>query len=162
MRDFFRGSVAGAIPALAFLLSSLALTPALLRGQETATIYAVLTVSDNQLAGRPAMVTFLSDGKIVFQGETILTESPNSVSVGAQSQPLGQYDVRVEGEGFVTETKRGVQLASSRNLTLQFVLRPGEGARVIEFAEGGLAREEIAARIAALEAEVARLKGETP
>ena len=55
-----------------------------------------------------------------------------------------------------------LQLQSHRNLTLQFVLRPGEGAHVIEFAEGGLAREEVAARIAALEAEVARLKGGTP
>lgn len=157
-----RHSGSGAIPALAFFLSSLALTPAPLRGQETATIYAVLQVSDNQLAGMPAMATFLTDGKIVFQGETVLAESPNTVSVGAQSQPLGQYDVRVEGEGFVTETKRGVQLASRQNLTLQFVLRPGEGAHVVEFSEGGLAREEVAARITALEAEVARLKGGTP
>ena len=136
--------------------------PALVHAQETATIYAVLHASDDQLAGMPAMVTFLRDGAIVFQGETVLTRSPNTVSVGAQSQPFGQYDVRVEGEGFVTETKRGVQLASRQNLTLQFVLRPGEGAHVVEFAEGGLAREEVAARIAALEAEVAELRSATP
>ena len=141
------------------LLSGL---PALVHAQETATIYAVLRVSDNQLAGMPGMVTFLRDGAVVFQGETVLAESPSTASVGAQSQPLGQYDVRVEGEGFVTETKRGVQLASKQNLTLQFVLRPGEGAHVVEFAEGGLAREEVAARITALEAEVARFRGATP
>jgi hypothetical protein len=135
---------------------------ALIHAQETATIYAVLRVSDNQLAGMPAMVTFLRDGGVVFQGETVLAESPSTASVGAQSQPLGQYDVRVEGEGFVTETKRGVQLASRQNLTLQFVLRPGEGAHVVEFAEGGLAREEVAARIVALEAELAKLRGATP
>jgi hypothetical protein len=150
--------VLASVPAVG-LLSSL---PALIHAQETASIYAVLRVSDNQLAEMPAMVTFLRDGVIVFQGETVLTRSPNTVSVGAQSQPLGQYDVRVEGEGFVTETKRGVQLASSQNLTLQFVLRPGEGAHVVEFAEGGLAREEVAARIAALEAEVAELRGAMP
>ena len=141
------------------LLSGL---PASLLAQETASIYAVLTASDDQLVGLPAMVTFLRDGAIVFQGETILTRSPNSVSVGAQSQPFGQYDVRVEGEGFVTETKRGVQLASRQNLTLQFVLRPGQGAHVVEFAEGGLAREEVAARIAALEAALTELRGGAP
>ncbi|HJR54851.1 MAG TPA: hypothetical protein VJ982_14220 [Gemmatimonadota bacterium] len=136
--------------------------PALLHAQETATIYAVLRVSDSQLADMPAMVTFLRDGAVVFQGETVLTKSPSTVSVGAQSQPFGQYDVRVEGEGFVTEMKRGVQLASRQNLTLQFILRPGEGAHVVEFAEGGLAREEVAQRLGALEAEVAQLRGATP
>ncbi|HEU4464805.1 MAG TPA: hypothetical protein VFS53_07160 [Gemmatimonadota bacterium] len=140
------------------VLGALSEAPAGLHAQETATIYAVLRVADNQLAGMPAMVTFLQDGAIVDQGETVLTESPNTVSVGAQSRPVGSYDVRVEGEGFVTETKRGVQL-NPRNLTLQFVLRPGEGAHVVEFAEGGLAREEVAARIAALEAAVAELRG---
>ena len=136
--------------------------PALLDAQDTASIYAVLHASDDQLAGMPAMVTFLRDGAVVFQGETVLTRSPNTVSVGAQSQPFGQYDVRVEGEGFVTETKRGVQLASRQNLTLQFVLRPGEGAHVVEFAEGGLAREEVAQRLAALEAALAELRGANP
>ena len=50
----------------------------------------------------------------------MLTRSPNTVSVGAQSQPFGQYDVRVEGEGFVTETKRGVQLASTQPWSSSF------------------------------------------
>ena len=105
----------------------------------------------------------MTDGNGITVGTgPVQFTSPNTVSVGAQSQPLGQYDVRVEGEGFVTETKRGVQLASRQNLTLQFVLRPGEGAHVVEFAEGGLAREEVAARIVALEAELAKLRGATP
>lgn len=137
-------------------------TASRVHAQETATIYAVLHASDDQLAGMPAMATFLRDGEIVFQGETVLVRGPNTVSVGAQSQPFGQYDVRVEGEGFVTETKRGVQLASRQNLTLQFILRPGEGAHVVEFAEGGLAREEVARRLGALEAEIAELRGANP
>jgi hypothetical protein len=136
--------------------------PSVIAAQETASIYAVLHASDDQLAGMPAMVTFLRDGAVVFQGETVLARGPNTVSVGAQSQPFGQYDVRVEGEGFVTETKRGVQLASTQNLSLQFVLRPGDGAHVVEFAEGGLAREEVAHRLSALEAEIAEIRGATP
>jgi hypothetical protein len=55
--------------------------------------------------------------------------------------------------------KRGVTLAGSKNMTLNFVVRPGQGAHVVEYAAGGLAREEVAERIAALEAEVATLKG---
>jgi hypothetical protein len=136
--------------------------PAPAHAQETATIYALLHASDEQRAGMPAMVTFLRDGEVVFQGETVLVRGPNTASVGAQSQPMGQYDVRVEGEGFVTETKRGVQLASTQNLSLQFVLRPGEGAHVVEFAPGGLAREEVAQRLMALEAEIAELRGANP
>ena len=101
-----------------FTAGLLSTTPLAVRAQETATIYAVLNASDDQLVGKPAMVTFLRDGGVVFQGEAILVKSPSTVSVGAQSQPFGQYDVRVEGEGFVTETKRGVQLASRQNLTL--------------------------------------------
>ena len=48
-----------------FLLSA---APALAHAQETSTIYAALQVSDNQLAGLPAMVTLLRDGEIVESG----------------------------------------------------------------------------------------------
>jgi hypothetical protein len=143
-------------------LGMLAGSPRVARAQDTATIYAVLHASDDQLVGMPAMATFMRDGATVFQGETVLTRSPNTVSVGAQSQPFGQYDVRVEGEGFVTEVKRGVQLASSQNLTLQFILRPGQGAHVVEFAEGGLPREEVAQRLSALESALEELRGANP
>ena len=146
-----------ALLALAVLLSGLTAVPG--RAQEKATIYASVEVSDNALAGRPVMVSFIQDGAIVFQEETTTTESPNVVSVGAQDSPAGVYDVRVEGDGIVTEMKRGVTLAGSKNMTLNFIVRPGQGVHVVEYATGGLAREEVAQKIAALEAAVAELKG---
>ena len=146
-----------ALLALAVLLSGLTAVPG--RAQEKATIYASVEVSDNALAGRPVMVSFIQDGAIVFQEETTTTESPNVVSVGAQDSPAGVYDDRVEGDGIVTEMKRGVTLAGSKNMTLNFIVRPGQGVHVVEYATGGLAREEVAQKIAALEAAVAELKG---
>lgn len=149
-----------AVLALGIFASGLAAVPAL--GQEKATIYASVLVSDNALAGRPVMVSFIRDGSIFFQEETITTESPNVASVGSQDSPVGVYDVRVEGDGIVTEMKRGVTLAGPKNMTLNFVVRPGEGVHVVEYATGGLAREEVAQKIAALEAAVAELKGTSP
>ena len=152
-----RGRASFALLALVTFVSGLSAVPA--HAQEKATIYASVLVSDNSLAGRPVMVSFIRDGGIFFQEETITTESPNVVSVGSQDSPVGVYDVRVEGDGIVTEVKRGVTLAGPKNMTLNFVVRPGEGAHVVEYATGGLAREEIAQKIAALEAAVAELKG---
>lgn len=134
-------------------------SPAPGHAQDKATIYASVQVSDNALAGRPVMVSFIQDGAIFFQEETTTTESPNVVSVGSQDSPAGVYDVRVEGDGIVTEVKRGITLAGSKNMTLNFIVRPGQGAHVVEYATGGLAREEVAQKIAALEAAVAELKG---
>ncbi|HKY61014.1 MAG TPA: hypothetical protein VJP59_08380 [Gemmatimonadota bacterium] len=152
-----RAPVSSALFALGVLVSGLAAVPA--HGQDKATIYASVLVSDNALAGRPVMVSFIRDGAIFFQEETITTESPNVVSVGSQDSPAGVYDVRVEGDGIVTEMKRGVTLAGPKNMTLNFVVRPGQGVHVVEYATGGLAREEVAQKIAALEAAVAELKG---
>jgi hypothetical protein len=145
-----------ALFALGILVSSLSPAPGY--AQDKATIYASVEVSDNALAGRPVMVSFIRDGAIFFQEETTTTESPNVVSVGSQDSPAGVYDVRVEGDGIVTEMKRGVTLAGSKNMTLNFIVRPGQGVHVVEYATGGLAREEVAERLGALEAQVAELK----
>jgi len=152
-----RVRAASALLALGVLLSGLSAVPG--RAQEKATIYASVKVSDNALAGRPVMVSFIRDGAIFFQEETTTTESPNVASVGSQDSPVGVYDVRVEGDGIVTEMKRGITLAGPKNMTLDFIVRPGQGVHVVEYAAGGLAREEVAQKIAALEAAVAELKG---
>jgi hypothetical protein len=152
-----RVRAASALLALGVLLSGLSAVPG--RAQEKATIYASVKVSDNALAGRPVMVSFIRDGAIFFQEETTTTESPNVASVGSQDSPVGVYDVRVEGDGIVTEMKRGVTLAGPKNMTLDFIVRPGQGVHVVEYAAGGLAREEVAQKIAALQAAVAELKG---
>ncbi|MGH7572559.1 MAG: hypothetical protein ACREMK_12060 [Gemmatimonadota bacterium] len=151
-----RVCIPNALLGLGFFASIL--NPAVGLAQEKATIYASILVSDNALAGRPVMVSCIRDGAIAFQEETITTQSPSEVSVGCQDMTVGSYDIRVEGDGIITEMKRGVTLASSKNMTLKFVVRPGQGAHVVEYAAGGLAREEVAERLAALEAEVAALK----
>ena len=92
-----RGRASFALLALVTFVSGLSAVPA--HAQEKATIYASVLVSDNSLAGRPVMVSFIRDGGIFFQEETITTESPNVVSVGSQDSPVGVYDVRVEGDG---------------------------------------------------------------
>ena len=153
-----RRARSSALVALAFLLG-LGVLPA--RAQELSRIYAVIQVSDNALDDHPVMVSFIQDGKILFQSEEFLTRSPNTVSVRSQESPAGMYDVRVEGDGIVTEVKRGIQHNAGGDTTLKFMVRPGEGVHTVEYAEGGLAREEVAARIAALEAEVAKLRGAT-
>jgi hypothetical protein len=153
-----RVRASSALLALGFVVSIFAAAPG--QAQDKATMYATVLVSDNAIAGRPVMVSFIGDGAIVYQGETTTTENPNTVSVG-EDLTSGVYDVRVEGDGIVTEMKRGVTLAGS-NMTLNFVVRPGQGAHVVEYAAGGLPREEVAERLAALEAEVAALKGTSP
>jgi hypothetical protein len=115
-------------------------------------------VADKTLKGRPVMVSATGDGKIVTQYEVVLVEPPADAHTILDSLPAGQYDVRVEGDGIVTEVKRGVQVFSGRDGSLIAVVRAGEGAHVVEYATGGLAREEIAARIAKLEAALADLQ----
>lgn len=115
-------------------------------------------VADNSLKGRPVMVSAIGNGKIVTQYEVLLVETPYDAHLILDSLPPGQYDVRVEGDGIVTEVKRGVQVFPGRDGSLIAVVRPGQGAHIVEYSTGGLAREEVAARIAKLEAAVAELQ----
>jgi len=115
-----------------------------------------LKVADNTLKDRPVMVSAIGNGKVVTQYEVLLVQLPNEAHITLDSLPAGQYDVRVEGDGVVTELKRGVQVFSGRDGVA--VVRLGQGAHIVEYATGGLAREELAARISKLEAAVAELQ----
>jgi hypothetical protein len=115
-------------------------------------------VTDDSLKGRPVMVSAIGGGKVITQYEVLLVEASGFAHKILDSLPPGQYDVRVEGDGVVTEVKRGVQVFPGRDGSLIAVVRPGQGAHVVEYATGGLAREEVAARIAKLEAAVADLQ----
>ena len=117
-----------------------------------------LKVADNTLKDRPVMVSAIGNGKVVTQYEVLLVQLPNEAHITLDSLPAGQYDVRVEGDGVVTELKRGVQVFSGRDGYLVGVVRLGQGAHIVEYATGGLAREELAARISKLEAAVAELQ----
>ena len=112
--------------------------------------------TDKTLQGRPAMISLIRDGQMVEQQETPL---PNGRTIF--SLPTGVYDVRVEAEGMVTEVKRGVHLFPD-TLDLFFVVHAGKGVHIVEYATGALSREEVAARLAKLEAEVAQLQKSLP
>ena len=75
-------------------------------------------IADNSLKGRPVMVSAIGDGKVVTQYEVVLVEPPGDAHTILDSLPAGQYDVRVEGDGLVTEVKRGVQVFSGRDGSL--------------------------------------------
>ena len=105
----------------------------------------------------PAMVSYLLNGQLVFQTEVMLTKGFAKTYNSKQLTP-GVYDVRVEAEGLVTEAKRGVRVLTDGSHTVNFVVRPGKGMHVVEYATGGLAREEVATRLGALEAAMAKLQ----
>lgn len=81
---------------------------------------------------------------------------------GLYELPPGLYDVRAEGQGAVTEVKRGVHVFAGQDLNVNFVMHAGTGLRTVEYATGGLSREEVAARLAKLEAAVAKYRAAPP
>jgi hypothetical protein len=113
-----------------------------------------LRVNEHSLSGRPAMVSAIRDGNIIEQEEVPLSEGRE---LGSDNMRPGVYDVRVEGEGIVTEIKRGIHVFNGQRTEIVFDVRPGKGVHIVEYATGGLSREEVAARLAKLEAEVAEL-----
>jgi len=94
-----------------------------------------------------------------------LKERPVMVSVEIQFNsnvafpvPAGLYDVRIEGDGMQTLVKRGIHVnEGERTNMIGGPMRVGTGVKIIEYAAGGLSREEIAARLAKLEAAIADL-----
>ncbi len=127
----------------------------------TGRLFAVVKVSDNVVAGSPARASVVTpDGVLADYHEALLERSPNVRSFLLEGLPAGTYDVRVEGEGIVTEVKRGVPVFAGRDETAAFVVKPGQGVHIVEYAVAGLSREEVAARLAHLEAETTKLRAE--
>jgi hypothetical protein len=122
--------------------------------QQHSSIAVFLKVDVQALAGRPAMVSAIRDGRIVEQHEVDLTTGR---AFESDSIKVGVYDIRVEGEGLVTEVKRGVHAFAGQKTDLTFQMRPGKGVHIVEYATGALPREEIAARLEKLESQVAAL-----
>jgi hypothetical protein len=58
----------------------------------------------------------------------------------------------------ISEVKRGVQVFPGKDGSLMAVVRPGKGVHIVEYAVGGLAREEVAARLNKLDTQVAQLQ----
>jgi hypothetical protein len=100
----------------------------------------------------PVMVSVVKDGQVVKQMELGL-----NANTGFEL-PAGLYDVRVEGDGMQTLVKRGIHvMAGGRTDMIAGPMRAGQGVKIVEYATGGLSREEMAARLQKLEATVAEL-----
>lgn len=102
------------------------------------------------------MISAIIDGEIVSQTEHL--KKPMTWGVSLKDLAPGLYDIRVEGDGVVTEVKRGIHVFGDTSTKVQVVLQPGEGIHVVEYATGGLAREEVAVRLRALERGLSELK----
>jgi hypothetical protein len=115
-----------------------------------------VSVADDSLRATPVLATLVSEGRVISQ-----TEVMHGSTVGLRG-PIGLVDLRAEAPGLVTEVRRGVHAVNPALQApgmVEFVMRAGQGVRVVEYAEGGLAREEVARRLRELEAAVAALLG---
>lgn len=114
---------------------------------------SLLDASYQALKELPVMVSVISDGAVVHQREVHFNSSATF------TLPAGLYDVRLEGDGMQTLVKRGIQV-NEGDVThvVGGPMRVGTGVKTIEFATGGLSREEVAARLAKLETAVADLQ----
>lgn len=102
------------------------------------------------------MASAIRNGSIVRQYEVVL--QPGIARLTLDDLAEGTYDVRIEGDGMVTEEKHGVHIFAGKDGSLSFVMRSGKGVHIVEYATGGLSREEVAARLAKLESAVAQLQ----
>lgn len=146
------------------LFIAFVLVPVSYGAEEKGRVDVIYRPFEAALAQGTYTISFIRDGKIVLQDE----KPPNcpegkcratiwSADKGYLLAP-GSYDVRVEGVGAITVVKNGVAVNPLETRELTFDLKPGQGVRIIEYATGGLAREEIAVRIKQLEAAIQELK----
>lgn len=135
--------------------------PATASGSPAGRLFVVVKVADNGSAGMPVRASVVTpEGELVDYAEQFLERAPNVRSLTLEGLAAGVYDVRVEAEGVVTEVKKGVPVFAGRDESVHIVVRPGQGVHIVEYAVAGLSREEVAARLASLEAETGRLRAE--
>ena len=124
--------------------------------QGTTNLTVRTSVADDSfeaLKQRPVMVSVVKDGQVVKQMDALLNSSASF------SVPAGLYDVRLEGDGMQTLVKRGIHVnEGAETSVIGGPMHKGVGVKVIEYATGGLSREEVAARLAKLETAVTELQ----
>src|SRR5581483_12078221 len=108
---------------------------------------------DPSIARKPVMISVLRGGNVVEQQEIALGEIRTNINV----EP-GIYEIRLEGEGMKTLVKRGIHVNAGKATDVLAPMSAGKGVSIVEYAEGGLSREEIASRLSRLESTVAALK----
>jgi hypothetical protein len=105
------------------------------------------------------MVSLLRNGEVFRQTEVLLTDGAG-IWCCIRGIPVGVYDLRVEAEGLVTEAKRGVRVLAGPAADVTFLVKSGKGLHTVEYATGGLAREEVATRLAALDTAMTKLQSD--
>lgn len=144
-----------AIPLMLGAMVAAGLTlPSAAAGQQNFNIRVnVAQASYQALREIPVMVSVIKDGAVFRQQKTQLNSSVRF------AVPAGLFDVRLEGAGMETLVKGGVQVLEGQDTELiGGPMKAGTGIRIVGYATGGLAREEVAARLAKLDGEVADLK----
>jgi hypothetical protein len=141
--------------ALALLAAIAAAPPAAAQDTGVDVRVGAASASYQALNETPIMVSVIKDGTIAQQQETKINSNAHFTLAP------GTYDVRLEGDGAITITKRGVTVTAGHVTSLVGgPMRAGKGVRIVEYATGGLAREEVAARLARLDAAVDKLDKE--
>ncbi len=149
------------LASLAALTAAVSTSPVSAQPEKPGRLVVSMKAADASLDDRPVMVSAIRDGRIVNQYEVFLDGPPQQAGVTLDGLAPGEYDVRIEGDGVVTEVKRGVLVFANRDGSLRAMVRPGQGVHIVEYATGGLSREEVAARLAKLESSVEELKKAT-
>jgi hypothetical protein len=112
------------------------------------------------LVGRPVLISLVSDGRVVRQREAPALD-PEAVSPSTptwQDLMPGSYDVRFEGDGVETVTKRGLQVNGGDELRVIGDLVAGRGVRDIDYRAAGSTLDELRDRLQRLEVEVEIMK----
>ena len=143
-----RSRLRGMIGLLVFMVV-LRILPLAAQSQAAGSMHVRISSSDQLPEQLPVMVSALRGGEIVHQREFMVMGG--AATDRLTDLPAGTYDVRVEGEGVRTEVKRGMRVFAGREAPVQVVLQTGTGLHVVEYATGGLAREEVATRLNRLE-----------
>jgi hypothetical protein len=141
------------IPSSAFFILAALLGPPESHAQDTGTLGASFS---GERVGIVAMMSCIKDGEVFYQTEVTTGYGGDCHFRGDQQLPVGVYDVRAEGDGIITEVKRGILVTAGNRTRLSFNFEPGEGLHIVEYSVGGLAREEVAARLSAVETSALR------
>ena len=145
---------------LAYASTALVLRPVVAQAPTTGNLSLRTSVAEDSyqaLRQVPVMVSAIRDGQVVKQMELQLNANTGF------TLPAGLYDVRVEGDGMQTLVKRGIHvMAGDRTDMIAGPMRAGQGVKIVEYATGGLSREELAARLQKLEAQIAELMKARP
>lgn len=132
----------------------LALVPSLAYAQtpkpKSSICVSMQTSAPNEvLKGNATMVSIIRNGEVVQQTELVWN------ILRCFYLPVGRYDVRLECDGAVTLVKRGVHVTPDGRTDVQgSPMLAGQGVKTVEYAVGGLSREEVAARLADLTAKL--------